>query len=175
MFSLRVIAILVLTSSLTGCLQVMDALAIPPSHGQEPTRILAEHDVHGAAPDTQPHPVMLRYPDVGPTHIVFVYADDLWVVSRSGGLASPLASPPGLETFPKFSADGRTIAFVGNYDGNTDLYTLPTEGGVPSRVTHHPASETLCDWTPRGKLLFYSNAFTGLRRQSLSRKCGTGL
>ena len=49
---------------------------------------------------------------------------------------------------------------------NTDWYTLPMEGGVPSRVTHHPASETLCDWTPREELLFYTNAFTGLRRQT---------
>ena len=58
-------------------------------------------------------------------------------------MAAPLASPPGQESFPRFSPDGRSIAFVGNYDGNTDLYTIGTEGGVPQRVTHHPSSETL--------------------------------
>ncbi len=109
---------------------------------------------------------MLRFPDVGASHIVFVYADDLWVAPREGGVASPLASPPGLETFPKFSADGSTIAFVGNYDGNVDLYTIPLQGGVPHRVTHHPAAETLCDWTPGGKLLFYTNALAPLRRRA---------
>src|SRR5215510_9972486 len=98
-----------------------------------------------------PHGGMLRYPDVSATHIAFVYADDLWLVPREGGVALPLASPPGLEALPRFSADGATIAFVGNYDGNRDLYTLPVGGGVPTRVTHHPAAETLCGWTPDGK------------------------
>ena len=51
--------------------------------------------------DVQPHPGMLRYPDVSKTHVVFVYANDLWVVGRDGGLATPLASPPGGEVFPR--------------------------------------------------------------------------
>src|SRR5262245_33765056 len=120
--------------------------------------------VLGADADV-PHGGMLRYPDVSATSIVFVYADDLWVVPREGGVASPLASPPGLEILPRFSADGKTIAFVGNYDGNKDLYTIPVAGGVPHRVTHHPATEVLCDWTPDGKLLFYTNGFAGRDRQ----------
>ncbi|MCP4455730.1 MAG: hypothetical protein GY809_30085, partial [Planctomycetes bacterium] len=69
----------------------------------------------------EPHGGMMRYPDVSATHVVFVYADDIWVVPRSGGMASPLASPTGGERFPRFSTDGRTIAFNGNYDGNTDI------------------------------------------------------
>ncbi|MGQ9879632.1 MAG: S41 family peptidase [Armatimonadota bacterium] len=110
---------------------------------------------------TIPHPGMLRYPDVSATHIVFVYANDLWVVPRTGGLAVPLASPPGQETFPKFSPDGKTIAFVGNYEGNRDIYTVPLEGGIPYRVTHHPAGEWLSDWTPDGKLIFSASNMTG--------------
>ena len=120
--------------------------------------------VSAVAADVQPHPGMLRYPDVGKSHIVFGYANDLWLVPREGGTASPLVSPPGQELFAKFSADGETIAFVGNYDGNRDLYTISTGGGIPVRVTHHPAGETLCDWTPDGGLLFYSNGQSGLRR-----------
>jgi len=106
--------------------------------------------------DVRPHAGMLRYADVSATHVVFVYANDLWLVPREGGLAVPLASPPGEEAFPRFSPDGRTIAFVGNYDGNRDLYTIPVAGGVPTRVTHHPSSENLCDWTPDGRLLFFA-------------------
>jgi tricorn protease len=112
--------------------------------------------------DVKPHAGMLRYPDVSKTHIVFSYADDLWVAPREGGVARPLASPPGNEQHPRFSPDGQTIAFVGNYDGNRDIYTIPIDGGIPQRVTHHPAEETLCDWLPDGRLLFSSNMLSFL-------------
>jgi len=114
---------------------------------------------------------MMRYPDVSSTHIVFVYADDIWVVPRAGGVASPLASPPGGEAFPRFSPDGRTIAFKGNYDGNYDIYTVPVEGGIPHRVTYHSNDERpqvaqrLCDWSFGNQLLFAMNGLGGLRRQ----------
>jgi tricorn protease len=116
------------------------------------------------ADDSPPSAGMLRYPDVSASQIVFLYANDLWVVSRDGGVASPLASPAGAELFPRFSADGKTIAFVGNYGGGRDIYTLPAEGGEPQRITWHPASETLCDWGPDDELLFSSNGLSGLSR-----------
>src|SRR5689334_19113015 len=114
-----------------------------------------------------PHGGMLRYPDVSATQIVFVYADDLWVVPREGGVASPLASPPGLEALPRFSPDGKSIAFVGNYDGTRDIYTVPASGGIPFRVTHMPGGEALANWTSDGKLLFFSNGLAGRDRQML--------
>jgi tricorn protease len=114
----------------------------------------------------QPHGGMLRFPDVSATQIVFVYADDLWLVPREGGMATPLASPPGPEALPRFSPDGKTIAFVGNYDGNRDLYTIPVAGGIPTRVTYHPTGEVLCDWTPDGKLLFFDSGLAGRNRQT---------
>src|SRR5688572_10285778 len=113
----------------------------------------------------QPHGGMLRFPDVSATHIAFVYADDLWLVPREGGSATPLASPPGVEGLPRFSPDGSTIAFVANYDGNRDLYTLPIAGGVPTRVTHHPSGEALCGWMGADRLLFFTNGFAGRDRQ----------
>src|SRR5207302_11159481 len=61
---------------------------------------------------------MLRYPDVSAAQIAFVYAGDIWVVPKSGGVANRLSSPKGEETFPRFSPDGRELAFSGNYDGN---------------------------------------------------------
>ena len=125
-----------------------------------------------ALADVTPHAGMLRWPDVSSTQIVFEYANDLWVVPKAGGTASPLASPPGLETFPKFSPDGKSIAFVGNYDGNPDIYTIPAVGGVPNRVTYHPTSEYLADWTPDGKLLFMCNGLAGLQRQTQLFKVG---
>ncbi|MEM9372963.1 MAG: S41 family peptidase [Planctomycetota bacterium] len=107
------------------------------------------------------NPGMFRYPDVSSTEIVFSYANDLWVVSRSGGTARPLASPPGQETFPKFNADGTEVAFIGNYDGDRDLYTVATMGGIPHRVTHHPGNERLNDWSATHGLLFSYNAQSG--------------
>lgn len=112
--------------------------------------------------DIEPHASMLRYPDVSKDKIVFSYANDLWIVDRNGGQAVPLASPPGAESLPKFSADGNTIAFTGNYDGGTDIYTIPTTGGMLVRVTHHPAGERLCAWTPDNKLLFWAYGLQGI-------------
>ena len=68
---------------------------------------------------------LFRYPDVSKSHIVFTYANDIWVMPKDGGTAIKLSSPPGVESFPKFSPDGNTVAFSGNYDGNTDVYTIP--------------------------------------------------
>ncbi|MBL8762723.1 MAG: PD40 domain-containing protein [Phycisphaerae bacterium] len=120
-----------------------------------------------ARADVSPHAGMLRYPDVSSSHIVFAYANDLWIVPKAGGMAAPLASPPGPEAFPRFSPDGKTIAFVGNYEGNRDLYTISITGGVPNRVTHHPGGELLCDWTQDGKsLIFLTNGQAGLARQT---------
>ncbi|UCC29160.1 MAG: PD40 domain-containing protein [Phycisphaerales bacterium] len=93
--------------------------------------------------DVRPHAGMLRYPDVSRDQIAFSYANDLWLAPREGGIAVPLASPPGVEFHPRFSPDGKTVAFVGNYDGNQDLYTIGVDGGVPVRVTHHPGGEAL--------------------------------
>jgi tricorn protease len=108
---------------------------------------------------------LCRYPDVSQDAIVFVYGNDLWLVPKTGGMARPVASPAGFEGSPRFSPDGRTIAFRANYDQSLDLYTIPASGGIPRRVTHHPAPEGLCDWTPDGSgLVFMTGAIEGLDR-----------
>ena len=119
-----------------------------------------------AAADVTPHGGMIRYPDVSASQIVFVYANDIWLVPREGGVALPLASPPGQESFPRFSPDGKSIGFIGNYDGDRDLYTVPITGGPAFRVTHEPSNEILSDWTPDGKLLFWQSGLAGLARQT---------
>ncbi len=148
------------------CLAVASAapLFAQDSPGDKPAQAKSQPEAELAS--HQPDAGMLRYPDISATQVVFVYANDLWVAPREGGLASPLASPSGQERNPKFSPDGQRIAFVGNYEGNSDIYTIPVSGGVPTRVTYHPATETLCDWTAQDKLLFFSNAFTPLSRQT---------
>jgi tricorn protease len=110
---------------------------------------------------------MLRYPDVSATHITFVYGGDIWVAPKTGGLASRLSSPKGQESFPRFSPDGSTIAFSGNYQGNTDVYTIPAMGGAPRRLTWHSMGDRVLDWTPDGnKVLFASGRESGRQRYS---------
>ncbi|MHC4392579.1 MAG: S41 family peptidase, partial [Planctomycetota bacterium] len=128
--------------------------------------VLGVAEVGQAQPESggerRPQQGMLRYPDVSATHLVFVYANDLWIVPREGGLASPLASPPGAELFPRFSPSGEKVAFMGNYGGGPDLYSIEVGGGVPQRLTHHPSREWLCDWTPDGKeLLYHTSGYAG--------------
>jgi len=94
---------------------------------------------------------LFRFPDVSKDQIVFTYANDLWVMPKDGGTAIKLSSPPGVESYPKFSPDGKTIAFSGNYDGNMDVYAIPTIGGVPVRLTSHGYPDRVVEWTPDGK------------------------
>jgi tricorn protease len=108
---------------------------------------------------------MFRYPDVSATHIAFVYAGDIWVVPKTGGVANRLSSPLGEEMFPRFSPDGSKIAYSANYDGNTDVYVVPTMGGEPVRITYHPMADRLVDWHPDGKrVLFASGRESGRQR-----------
>lgn len=112
-----------------------------------------------AAAQEAPPAGMLRYPDVSDRHIVFSYANDLWLVPRRGGQAVPLASPPGQEVFPRFSDDGQWLVFQGNYEGGRDLYVMPAAGGVARRITHHPNAEIPLGWTPDGRVLFMSGGY----------------
>ncbi|HWB26623.1 MAG TPA: PDZ domain-containing protein [Chitinophagaceae bacterium] len=100
---------------------------------------------------------LFRYPDVSQTQIVFTYANDIWIIPKEGGTAEKLSSPPGVESFPKFSPDGKSIAFTGNYDGNEDVYVIPSTGGVPLRITEHGYPDRVVDWTPDGKRVLFAS------------------
>src|SRR5688572_5047571 len=99
--------------------------------------------------------LLLRQPTLNRTHIVFVFAGDLWIVGREGGTAERLTTGVGTETTPLFSPDGSTIAFTAEYDGNVDVYTVAATGGVPKRLTYHPGGDTLAAWTPDGKQVLF--------------------
>src|SRR5208282_6048369 len=78
---------------------------------------------------------LMRFPDIYKDQIVFSYGADLWLTTTSGGLARRITSHPGLELFPKFSPDGKWIAFTGQYDGNFNVYVMPAAGGEPRQLT----------------------------------------
>ena len=113
-------------------------------------------------------PHIFQRPAISNDMIAFGYADDLWVVPRAGGRATRLTTGVGIETAPIFSPDGNTIAFTGQYDGNTDVFTIPVTGGIPFRVTYHPAVDNAVGWTPDGKqILFRSNRDSASRYTQL--------
>jgi tricorn protease len=108
---------------------------------------------------------LFRFPDVSASQIVFTYANDLWVVSKEGGLATHLSSPSGVESFPKFSPDGKTIAYTADYDGGNSIYAISTTGGIPTRLTWYGSPERVTDWYPDGKsILFASSRASGRER-----------
>ncbi|MEO9872248.1 S41 family peptidase [Ekhidna sp.] len=100
--------------------------------------------------------MLLRQPTVSQSQIVFVHANDLWVVDREGGNATRLTSSEGAESFPHFSKDGKWVAFSGQYDGNTDVFVVSVDGGAPKRLTYHPGADRVQGWSPDDEVIFAS-------------------
>lgn len=103
------------------------------------------------------HTRLLRSPTVSANQIGFAYANNIWVVPRSGGSAKRLTSFQGQTTNPHFSPDGKWIAFSGEYAGNFDVYVIAADGGEPKRLTWHPGADTVEGWTPDGKSIMFSS------------------
>jgi tricorn protease len=108
---------------------------------------------------------LLRFPDVHGDTVAFSHGGDLWTVPTSGGAARRLTSGEGQELLPRFSPDGRWIAFTGQYDGTWDVYVVPAAGGAPRRLTWYPSAQNsermgpdnaVLGWTPDGRILFRS-------------------
>ena len=111
---------------------------------------------------------VLRFPAVSSDQIVFSYGGDLYAVPLAGGVARKLTSYyEGYEAFARFSPDGKSIAFTGEYDGNREVYLIPAEGGVPKRLTYTPSlgrddisdrmgpNNLVMGWTPDGKSVVF--------------------
>jgi tricorn protease len=110
---------------------------------------------------------LLRFPAIFKDQIVFSYAGDLYSVTGNGGMARKLTTSDGYEVFPKFSPDGKYIAFTGQYEGNTEVYLIPSEGGTPRRLTFTATltrddigdrmgpNNIVMAWTPDGKNIVY--------------------
>jgi tricorn protease len=100
---------------------------------------------------------LLREPTVSADQIAFVYANDIWAVSRSGGEAHRITTASGAEVDPRFSPDGSLIAFTGEYDGNVDVYVVAATGGTPERLTYHPDADRVRGWTPDGQRVLFAS------------------
>ena len=112
---------------------------------------------------------LLRFPSTNGKEVVFTYAGDLYTAPLSGGEARRLTSHEGYEMFPRFSPDGTHIAFTGHYDGNTEVYLIPSDGGSPERLTYTATNarddigdrmgpnNIVMTWSPDGKRIVYRN------------------
>ncbi len=115
---------------------------------------------------------LLRFPAIHGNQVVFSYAGDLYSVEKSGGVARKLTNHPGYEMFPKFSHDGKQIAFTGQYDGNTEVFVMPAAGGTPKRITYTATlnrddvadrmgpNNVVMDWAPDDKSVIYRSRGT---------------
>ncbi len=110
---------------------------------------------------------LMRFPAIHGTQVVFTYAGDLYTVPTTGGLARRLTSSDGFEMFSKLSPDGKLLAFTGQYDGNTEVFVMPNEGGNPNRLTYTATlgrddvsdrmgpNNIVMAWSPDGKSIVY--------------------
>ncbi len=98
----------------------------------------------------------VRFPAPSPdgSKIAFSFQGDIWTVSLDSGDAKRLTIHQAYESYPKWSLDGKKIAFSSNRFGNNDIFTIPATGGIPKRLTYHSANDVLNQWTTKNTLLF---------------------
>ncbi len=121
---------------------------------------------------------LMQYPDIYDNTIVFVSGGDIWKASADGGIAARLTFSDGHENFPKFSPDGKLIAFTGEYDGNSDVYVMNVNGGNITRLTYHPGTDEVIGWNQtKNKIMFTSgrNSTSRYTKMYLISPDGTGL
>ncbi|HYK88086.1 MAG TPA: S41 family peptidase [Acidobacteriota bacterium] len=103
-----------------------------------------------------------RFPAIHGDTIVFSAEGDLWRIGLQGGMARRLTSHPGEESNPAISPDGKTLAFTAEYEGPTEIYTMPLAGGLPTRRTFQGEGATVVGWTPDGRVIYSTRYYSTL-------------
>lgn len=112
-------------------------------------------------------PGYYRFPAIHGDTVVFTSEGDLWEVPAEGGTARRLTSHLGVESHAAISPDGSTIAYSAQYEGPTEVYTIPVNGGLPTRLTHDGESAIVVGWTPDGKILYSTRHYSTLPNTQL--------
>src|SRR6266516_3914770 len=90
---------------------------------------------------------LARQPDYHAGKITFSYLGDIWVANEDGSNVQRLTDNRAREVYPRFSPDGRWIAFSSNRYGNNDVFIVPAAGGTPCRLTFHTGNDEVVAWT----------------------------
>lgn len=116
----------------------------------------------------QPTPTrgFFRTPSIRGETVVFAAEGDLWRVPITGGSAMRLTTHPSEEQSPAISPDGKWVAFSAAYEGPTEVYLMPMEGGAPSRLTYG-AGGTVVGWTREGRVLYRTSKYSTLPSNQL--------
>ena len=108
-----------------------------------------------------------RYPAIHGDTLIFTSEGDLWRVTTKGGTAQRLTSHAAGETYSAISPDGKTVAFIGSYEGFAEVYTMPVDGGRPVRQTFENGTPRIAGWTPDNKVLYSTDKFSTLPNTQL--------
>ena len=100
-----------------------------------------------------------RFPTLHDDTVVFACEDDLWAVGATGGQARRLTSGVGQASRPRFSPDGKKLAFTATEEGDFDVYVMPSEGGVPQRISWIGEMAFVQAWSPTGDEVMVATCF----------------
>jgi tricorn protease len=104
-------------------------------------------------------PVRLaRHPDFHAGKITFSYLGDIWTANEDGSDPHRVTDNTARETYPRFSPDGKWIAFTSNRYGNNDVFIIPVGGGAPKRLTYHTGNDEVVGWTRDSKSVVFRAA-----------------
>jgi tricorn protease len=103
-----------------------------------------------AAPAAADPIMFARYPHVSHGKIAFSYHGDIWIANADGSNPTRLTAHVGRDSFPRFSPDGKLIAFTSDRYGNDDVFVMPVTGGEPRQLTFSTTGDTVQNWTPDG-------------------------
>jgi tricorn protease len=101
---------------------------------------------------------LVRYPHYHQGRVAFTYLADIWTADEGGQNLRRITVHKARDVYPRFSPDGRSIAFSSDRDGNLDVFIIPSEGGAARQLTFHSADDTVLGWTPDGRAVLFSSS-----------------
>jgi len=100
---------------------------------------------------------LVRYPSYSNGRIAFTYLGDIWTADENGQNVSRLTVNKARDAYPRFSPDGKWIAFSSDRNGNLDVFIIPSSGGTAKQLTFHSADDTVLGWAPDGRGVLFSS------------------